>query len=247
MLADIDDVGSMAWLERTGGRLSAAERGYLLRGIFPMIREGFRLRRQARHASRYGAPLDPFEPPDTPMVSAARKYLEEHCGRAMVHHSYRTAFWTLAVLDTREALTPPIAETAWVAALLHDVGLEAPPGSGDFSVAGVHVLQTLAVDLGWSDEQTHDAGEAIAANLSTRVDPNRLGMVAWAMNAGGAGELGVWPHRSQMHRKRIRELEARYPREGFRRVALELIRSEARRVPGGRFALFKPLYWLLMR
>jgi hypothetical protein len=38
-----------------------------------------------------------------------------------------------------------------------------------------------------------------------------------------------------------------YPRTGFRKLAMQLIREEAARVPDGRFALFKPIYWLLMR
>jgi hypothetical protein len=67
------------------------------------------------------------------------------------------------------------------------------------------------------------------------------------MNAGGAGELGIWPHRAQLRRDRVRELEARFPRDGFRRAAMRLIRDEATRIPEGRFALFKPVYWLLMR
>jgi hypothetical protein len=243
----LDDVGSLAWLERSGGRLSKRERAYLLRGMFPMLRDGFRLRRTAKRSPRHGAPLDPFEPPDTPIVHAARDYLAAHCAGAMANHSHRTAFWTLVVLDAHGGVDASALETTWVAALLHDVGLEQQLASGDFSAGGVAVLKQLAHEHGWSDEQTHAAGEAIAVNLSTRVDAAKVGPIAWAMNVGGAGELGIWPHRAQMRRDRIRELEARYPRDGFRKTAMQLIRDEAKRVPDGRFALFKAIYWLLMR
>ncbi|HUJ58607.1 MAG TPA: hypothetical protein VLX92_08945 [Kofleriaceae bacterium] len=241
------EIGTLAWLEATGGRLDRRARSQLLRGIFPMIRAGFRLRRAAKRSPRYGAPLDPFEPPDTAMVRAAREHLDAHSCRAMAHHAIRTAFWTAVVLDQHGALDDRALETAWVAALLHDVGLEQPAERGDFSAGGVAVLHQLAHDHHWSDDQTRDAGEAIAVNLSTRVDPARVGAIAWAMNVGGTGELGVWPHRAQLRRDRIRELEARYPRDGFRAEALRLIRDEARRLPDGRFALFKTIYWLLMR
>jgi hypothetical protein len=243
----LEDVGSVEWLLRTGGRLTRAERSFLLRGIFPMLREGFRLRRRAKKSDRHGASLGPFEPPATPMVRAAQEHLAAHSDRTMQNHCYRTAFWALTVLGHDAELSERDLETTWVAALLHDVGLEVPPTKGDFSLGGVEILETLAEKHRWSEEQAHDAAEAIAVNLSTRVDAARVGKVAWALNVGGTGELGIWPHRAQMHRQRISELEARYPRDGFRAFAMGLIREEERRVPDGRFALFKPVYWLLMR
>jgi hypothetical protein len=217
--------------------------------MFPMIRNGFRLRRFAKRSPRRAGALDSFEPPDTPIVAAARQYLEKHSSAPMRDHSYRTAFWTLVVLDMHHGgeLEPAMLETTWVAALLHDVGLDDPPERGDFSSGGVQVLHQLAKDFGWSEEQTYQAGEAIAVNLSTRVDVAKVGEIAWAMNVGGAGELGIWPHRAQMERGRLKSLEARFPRDGFRAHAMDLIRREAKRLPDGRFALFKSVYWLLMR
>jgi hypothetical protein len=67
------------------------------------------------------------------------------------------------------------------------------------------------------------------------------------MNVGGLGELGFPLHRAQMHPERIAELEARYPRDGFRATAMRLIREEAVRVPGGRFALLGRFFPLIMR
>src|SRR5262245_47653310 len=182
---DVRDVGSLSWLERTHGRLTRRQRSYLLRGVFPMIQRGLRLRSAAKRSPRRMGPLDPFDPPATPIVTAARAYLDLHATRELADHAIRTAYWTLVVLDTHVELTPQMIETAWVAALLHDIGLDQPSAVGDFSAAGVVVLKSLACDVGWSEQQTHEAGEAIAVNLSTRVDPARSGMIAWAMNVGG--------------------------------------------------------------
>jgi len=180
------------------------------------------------------------------MVSAARAYVQQHAAPAMASHSFRTAFWTLRVLGLDGELTPEERETAWVAALLHDVGLDVPPARGDFTLGGVAVLKQLAHELGWRDEQVHAASEAITTNLGTHVD-RRLGRIAWAMNVGGIGELGFGPHRGMMPKETIAALEARFPRDGFRATALRLIAAEAARVPGGRFALFRPVFWLIMR
>jgi hypothetical protein len=241
-----EDVGSLDWVTQTEGRLTRAERWFLLRGMLPMIFEGFRLRRAARRAGPQATSALSLDPPETDMVRAAREYLAAHSDRRMVNHCYRTGFWTLAVLAVNGGLPERDAETAWVAALLHDIGLETPGEKGDFSRAGVDVLKSLAHQVRWSEQQTYEASEAIAVNLSTRVEAARVGRVAWAMNAGGAGELGIWPHRAQLPRARIAELEKQHPRDGFRAFALKLIRDEARRVPGGRFALFKPVYWCVM-
>jgi hypothetical protein len=241
-----DPVGSLGWLSRTHGRLGFADRFALVLGAAGGLRAGFRLRRQVRR-SGHTVSLASLEPPETPMVRAAREYLLAHAQPSMVNHSFRTGFWALTVLHARGELSAPVIETAWVAALLHDVGLDVPPRQGDFSQGGVEVLESLAREVGWSQELTRLAGEAIATNLSTHVDRARLGPVAWAMNVGGVGELGFGPHRGLMAPTVISELETRYPREGFRDTALRLIDAEVARVPHGRFAFFRPAFRLLLR
>lgn len=246
-MASSEALGSVAWLERTDGRLSVGDRLRLLAGLFGAFREGIRLRRRSRRGARRSAPLALFEPPDTPMVNAARAHLLASSGTPLVNHSIRTAFWTMFVLHEDGEVTPADLETGWVAALLHDIGLEQPPARGDFTQRGIDVVKALAVEHGWRDEQVHAAAEAIATNLSTRVDPVRSGRIAWAMNVGGTGELGFPLHRAQMHPDRIAELEARYPRTRFREESMRLIRAEARRARGGRPGMFRWIFPLVVR
>jgi hypothetical protein len=240
-------LGSVAWVRRCGGHLSFGERLRLLGGTLPGLLEGYALGRRARREGRTDIAVARLEPPETPMVKAARAYLEAHVCRPMIHHSFRTGYWTAAVLHQHDSGGEKEIETAWVAALLHDVGLEVPPARGDFTMGGVEVLERLAREVGWSGEQTEQAAEAIVSNIGTRVDRRRSGVVAWAMNVGGAGEVGVWLHRAQLHSDRILEIERRYPRDDFRSAATRLIRDESRRVPGGRFAVLGPVFRLLMK
>ncbi|HVO29629.1 MAG TPA: hypothetical protein VMV18_02795 [bacterium] len=224
------------------------ERAALVTGMLGAVGEGVRLRRHAlRNDDRRNIPLSRIEPPETPMVIAAREFLAARCERVMANHSYRTGFWTMAVLHQHVEVTDQLRETAWVAALLHDVGLEVPPSKGDFSLGGVEVLKNLAREHRWSDEQTFDASQAIATNLSARVDPAAAGIVSWAMNVGGLAELGFPLHRAQMHPDRVSELEKRFERTGIREVSARLIREEAMRVPGGRFAFFRYLFPFITR
>lgn len=240
-------LGSVEWLERSGGRLTFADRLALVGGALLMVGQGFGLARRARREDAWRVPLANLEPTETAMVHAAREHLTRHCAPSMVNHSMRTAFWTMAVLFQQGALDSKNLETAWVAALLHDVGLERPAEKGDFTSGGIQVLKSLAHQHRWGEEQTHLAAEAIATNLSTRVDPSRLGIVAWAMNVGGLGELGFPLHRRQLHPDRVAELEKRFPRTGFYDAAMHLIGEEARRLPDGRFAFLGRFFPLIMR
>jgi hypothetical protein len=139
-----------------------------------------------------------------------------------------------------------VLETVWVAALLHDVGLEVPPPRGDFSLGGIQILERFAREHAWPEAQVYLASQAIATNLATRVDRQRVGDIAWAMNVGGLGELGFPTHRAQMHPDRVRELEARFPREHFRAPAMRLIDEEIGRVPDGRFAFFRKYFRIIV-
>jgi hypothetical protein len=241
-----DPLGSVAWLERTGGRMSIGDRFRLFAAVPGALLEGWRLRRRARRSPSRAAPL--FEPPDTAMVRAARAELDAHSVVPMRNHCIRTGYWTQLVLhQTLPEVTPEDEETAWVAALLHDLGLERPPSRGDFSSGGIEILESLAHTHRWPDAQVHAASEAIATNLNLRVDASRSGPIAWAMNVGGVGEIGFGLHRAQMARARIAELESRFPRTDFKPTALQLARAESRRLPGSRFGIFRHLFPLFLR
>src|SRR5262245_11210157 len=114
---DRDAVGSLRWLMRTEGHLTFADRFSLVIGAFSTLSEGIRLARRAKRDERRNVDLARFSLPDTPMVRASRQYLEAHSDRSMIHHCFRTAFWTLAVLYQHIELTAEHLETAWVAAL----------------------------------------------------------------------------------------------------------------------------------
>lgn len=229
-------VGSLDWLVHTGGRLTHRERIRLGAGALLSFLEGLRLWSRSRRNPRRRIDLSGFDPPDTPMVRASKELLARVASPEMAHHSYRTAYRGLDVLDQFSRVTDVTLETLWVAALLHDIGLEAPPETGDFSLAGVLAVERLAGETGWSPEQAFEAKQAISSNLGTYVVAREYGSISWAMNVGGTGEVTYGPHRAVLHPEAAAELERRFPRSGFRASALELIQGEARRVPDGRFA-----------
>lgn len=240
-------LGSMEWLEASGGVLTPLERFQLLWGAIPAGIEGVGLWLRSRKNPGRKRDLSSFEAPGTPMITEARALLSELAHPAMANHAFRTAFRTLDVIDQHAELTDEVVETAWVAALLHDIGLDVAPPQGDFSAAGVSAVDELKNRVGWDDRQAWEAKQAIACNLGTGIRADELGVVAWAMNVGGLGEVTYGPHRALMHPDAAAELESRYPRTDFREVSLSLIKEEARRLPGGRFALARPCFYVMLR
>lgn len=240
-------LGSAAWLEATNGRLTWKDRARVLLGSFGMFAQGIQLSRRARSLRLRDMPLSALEPPDTPMVRAARTLVEQTASPQMRGHVYRTGYWTQLVLLQDGERTPVELETAWIVALLHDIGTEHPTPRGDFATAGIEAMKRLAHEHRWSEEQTHAAAEGIAGNFATRVDRSRLGLVTWAIHAGGAGELGLPFYRGQWLGSHVAALEQRFPRRGFKRAVLRLMQDEARRLPGGRFALMRHFFPLLLK
>ena len=59
--------------------------------------------------------------------------------------------------------------------------------------------------------------------------------------------IGIPFYRGQWLDRHVAELETRYPRVGFKRRVLSLMKDEARRVPGGRFALVRHFFPLLLK
>jgi hypothetical protein len=171
-------LGSVAWLEATNGRLTWRERGKFLIDSFGMFAQGVSLSRRAKSSSLRNVSVSDLDPPDTPMVRGARALIDETASPQMRGHVYRTGYWTQLVLRQDGARTPAELETAWVAALLHDVGTEHPTPRGDFATAGIEALKRLASDHRWSEEQTQAAAEGIAGNFATLVDRDCLGL--WA-------------------------------------------------------------------
>src|SRR5688572_7871230 len=186
--ATVDDIGSLLWLERTGGALDRKEGfRFVTRAIGPLLRAVWR---RTRPPAVEKLDLAKLAPPDTPMVKAAVQLLEQKASAPFRNHAYRTAYWALAVMKREKPeLTPQDLEEAWVAALLHDLGLEQPPTHGEFTLGGVAAVRQLAETNKWDKQATARACEAISLNPNTHVDRDTFGLLPWAMNVGGYAEV----------------------------------------------------------
>lgn len=227
-------VGTATWVQRTSGRLTAAERRSL---VAPLARTHVRnavgrLRLAVRlHPGRRAyLPPERLAPPDTVLTRAARDRAVGMLPVALLNHSHRTYRFARA-LGELEGLDVD-TELLYAAAMLHDTGLVEPPVDADFTLASSRLAREVAEQVGLSTAATdtletaitmhHTPGVTVAAGpeaylLSAGAALDVIGFRAWDLPDGAlAGAVG------------------RYPRADFKQVFTAAFRQEAARVPEGR-------------
>ncbi|TGD86535.1 hypothetical protein BayCH28_17240 [Mycolicibacterium sp. CH28] len=102
-------------------------------------------------------------------------------------------------------------------------------------------VAALLHDTGLFDAARQDAvALAITTNLDPFVSLDRYGPVAHYLQAGGL--VDVLAQQWRVHPDNLADILDRYPRDGFAQDTARLVRQEARRNPGCRFACFGPIF-----
>jgi hypothetical protein len=239
MTGSPNDFGTHTWVERTGGRLTAAERRRLLRplasahvsnavGRLSML-VGVNTGRRARVAASQ------LRPPDSVLTRAAEAEARRMLTPALLNHSYRT-FAFGSALGALENLDVD-GEVLFAASLLHDVGLVRPVDGVDFTRASEQIARDVAEDVGLSTAATNTMRTAITLHQSPGVTPAQ-GPVAYLL-AAGAGLDVVGLRSWQLPPDILAAVVTQYPRLGFKREFAAAFRTEADRVPRGRVALLR--------
>ena len=130
-------LGTHAWVERTGGRLTAAQRRSLLRPLAAahVTNAAGRLSMLLRVNSGRRAPVTGGRrpPPDSALTRAAEDVARRRLSPALLNHSYRTFAFGAALGELENVDVD--RELLFAAALLHDVGLPTPVPYVDFTRA----------------------------------------------------------------------------------------------------------------
>ncbi len=241
-------VGSLEWERNGGPPLSLPQRLSLLSGTAVVLLgdAGPRLRwtlgHRCGHTPRPPRKIDlaPWAPSPTEAVRAAEAYLREVASQEIIDHSYRTYYFTAIRYELDGSPVPLDREALCVAALLHDTGLFDAERRGCFTVAGARRARQIGADAGWDTARLDAAALAITTNLNPFVPVHRYGPVAHYLQAGGL--VDVLAQQWRVHPGNLAEIVDRYPRDGFAEDTARLVRREARRNPGCRFACFGPIF-----
>ncbi|MBI2695734.1 hypothetical protein [Mycobacterium nebraskense] len=241
-------VGSLEWEALGGPPLAIRQRLALLAGTGAVLLgdAGYRLRwglnRLGIKAARPPQPIDlrRWAPPATDAVCAAEQYLRTVASPQMINHSFRTYYFTAIRYELSGHADTLDREALCVAALLHDTGLFDPDRLGCFTVAGARQARQITTAAGWEESRQDRVALAITTNLNPFVSARRYGMEAHWMRAGGL--IDVLAQQWAVHPENLDEILTRYPRDGFAEDTARLVKQEARRNPGCRFACFGPIF-----
>lgn len=229
-------IGSLAWAELTGGKLTFAEKLTLVRTVIKPITVGMArtwLRLDATKALDYNE----ITVPDSALVKSAMAELDACASPALIEHSWRTYLWGAAFGALDEIKHDP--ELLLIGSLLHDLG--ATPkhhGCHDchcFSVDSAKAAMQWAGVNAVPEDRTRQLGEMITLHMNGHVTLDD-GAEALLLQQGAACDvIGV----------RYHEIDARYskrvldehPRQGFNREFISFLKKEAALRPHSRAAL----------
>src|SRR4051794_36765962 len=131
-----DPLGSIGWVERTGGVLTAREcvtlAPPLLRGQLGIL-AGLLAMALRVHSGRR-ATIEParLAPPDSSLAMDAQEAADDLLAPVLRNHSHRAYAWAAALAALRGI--PFDRELLYVAALFHDTGLPSPVPNVDFTM-----------------------------------------------------------------------------------------------------------------
>ena len=234
---DPQRLGGLAWVRRTGGQLSRAERRRLLVAIAvgqwqnAVGRAKLALGRLPAAAAHVD--LDTFQVPDSRFAREA----EEACAElppTLQGHSYRTWLFgcALATVDGHKLDD----ELFYCGALLHDYGIVSPTANRDFTLGSVDRMLSCATVGRLADERADLLADGICVHTTPGVRVETDGTIGcylqWGAMVDGAG-LRIW----DIAPGNVEEILRRYPRGDFKRQLVEMMRAEAAAVPAGRFEL----------
>jgi hypothetical protein len=230
----VADLGTLGWVDRTGGQLSGAERRSLLG---PLARThaanaAGRLSMLVRLNTGRRAQVSPslLVPPSSALTRAAVEQAQRRLSPALLNHSYRT-FAFGAALGALEGLTVD-TELLFAAAMLHDTGLPTSDQNVDFTRTSARIARDIAEDVGLSSAATETMRTAITLHCSPNV-PLARGPVAYLLTAGAGVDvagLRSW----QLPPDLLAAVVDQHPRLGFKGEFSSAFRTEAARVPRGR-------------
>ncbi len=233
---DTDDtrVGTAPWVQRTSGRLTAAERRALLR---PLARTHVqnavgRLRLAVGLYPGRNPYLQPaiLAPPSSVLTRAAEECAQRVLTGPLLNHSYRTYVYGRALGELEN--TDVDTELLFAGALLHDTGLVNPTGTADFTLTSARLARQVAEQVGLTTDATDTLMTAITMHYTPGVTVD-AGPVAYLLAAGASVDV-VGLRSWELPPATIAAVVRAHPRADFKPVFTEAFRREAARVPEGR-------------
>jgi pimeloyl-ACP methyl ester carboxylesterase len=227
-------LGTSSWARRNDGALTLGEQASFVVGALnnqaaEVGRDLLRLLRPAKS----GAMLAQRSAPDSELAREAYELAAESYSSNLLGHCLRS-WWLADLFAQRDDITYD-AELLYVSSLLHDLALTGEPTGHCFAVDGGRSARDRVLLWGGAEQTAERVEEAIMLHMNIHV-PLRFGAEAYLLHA--ATHLDVAGTRMRdIPIEQLREVVARYPRDGFAGEFGSLMRSQAAAAPRSRAAL----------
>jgi hypothetical protein len=166
--------------------------------------------------------------PDSALARDAHELAREHSPAFLLAHVDRT--FVFGSLATQAAALEVDEEVAYVAAILHDLGLTARyGGERRFEVDGAEAARSWAAANGMSTDEADQVWHAVALHTSAGIADTRsaeCALVHWGAATDVVG-LGV----DTMPAEVIDAVHAALPRDGFAEGMADLLETAGKRSP----------------
>jgi len=167
-------------------------------------------------------------PPDSAVARAAAALAAEASPPFLLNHLYRTYWYGRALVRTDLD-----EEAAYVAAMLHDLGLtEDFRGDSSFELVTAEHAARFLETRDWDVERIGLVERAITRH--TNITPNEI-PVELVVQGGAAFDVIAFPPDS-LGDEVIESVENAFPRDGFKEGVLKLFFAEIEAQPDGVFA-----------
>lgn len=232
-------VGTWAWAQATDGRLRRRDRIELLRQAV-LARLGALI--AARRTAPVGLSIELPDPPDSALARSAEECVRELSTPELYGHCLRT--WAFAAMFAAGAKTRHDPELLYLACVLHDLGLTpahdgVDPNAQCFAVEGARAARERICGWGGGEDRAVRVAEAITLHLNVTVPP-RLGIEASLLSKGvSLDTIGRRLHK--LPPSSLREVDGRWPREGFAEQLVAMATRQAEIRPQSRSELFDGL------
>jgi hypothetical protein len=228
-----NQLGTLQWLERTGGKLAWRERMILLaQGVKAIAVSKF----QGRAPSKLlHTDVELILPPDSAICVAAETLSRGVSEPYLFNHCMRAYFWA-RLMNNGKSFDD---EALYTAVLLHDLGLtDAYRLKGDalhcFTIPAAREANRLALEYGWSDKRANLVASAIALHLNVSI-ADKHGREAQLVRMGsGADVAGLGMELISREQREV--VVAKYPRLDMKKNIRAALSIEAIERPCCRIA-----------
>lgn len=241
-------IGSREWMNLSNGKLNFKEKTQLIKQVLvpATLNYSKTLIRQSKNPQHFE--LKNIQIPDTSIVKEAILELENTQNRAIIHHSWRSYIWGVAIAQIHDWQFDE--ESLLIASLMHDLGLIEHLEHYScqcFTFESALRSESLCAKHHYPKDRTDNISNAICLHMDGHLDKNNQNLskeVLLLQKATSCDVIGT--DLGQLSIAFKDEVLSHYPRSNFNSTFKKLLKTESKKKPDSRTALLSKLGLPLM-